>query len=91
MLKTWRALVGGIFGPKWLPKPLRNDLLISIGTFLAFETVSGSKLVHFFTILCQFEIQKSFIFIGHVEVFMVLILLPCYALYFCIFTKFCSF
>ena len=36
-----------IFRPKCLPKPLRNDLLTSIATFVAFEAVSGPKFANF--------------------------------------------
>ena len=64
-----------IFRPKPLPKPLRNDLLASIATFLAFETVSGPKFCQISLILCHFQIQKSFFFIRPVVVFMVFILL----------------
>ena len=36
-----------IFRPKCLSKPLRNDLLTSIATFLAFESVAGPKFANF--------------------------------------------
>ena len=36
-----------IFRPKCLPKPLRNELLTSIATFLAFEAVSKPKFANF--------------------------------------------
>ena len=36
-----------IYRPKCLPKPLRNDLLTSIVSFLAFETVSAPKFANF--------------------------------------------
>ena len=80
-----------IFGPKCLPKLLRNDFLASIATFLAFETVSGPTFGPFSSILCHFEIHRPFIFIGPVEVFKGFTLLSCYALYVCIFINFCSF